>query len=347
MAERRPLILDGGLMKELPSGDSLPTPDLGAPITLAHSAGTITLDVSAGQVFEFEADDTVEPEINVVGSFTEVNSNSSFHTLDLPAGAAAGDYVVLVVGGRYDSSSYKATVQTAGYTLIHEEVSSGDVLSQVFGKFITDDTNIQTSVASAVADNTAYACAAFRGVDTSSPLDVAVQVAYSASASINPAGVTTVTDNAVVVAALSAALYNALSITPPAGYTSLNSSRSANSDAAAGLIYKEVPTAGSEDPGSFTYGDADSFTRAVTLALRPDAGSGFQADYTLSLTNKPTTIKLIRAYLETKTGVGVWDVSDIDEWIGDAPAFDSAGVHVIDLQVSAARTVGEYLGVAA
>jgi hypothetical protein len=54
MAVRRPLVLDGGVVRQLPTGDTLPT-SIAPVVTLDASAATVNVDFSLGSVFAIEA----------------------------------------------------------------------------------------------------------------------------------------------------------------------------------------------------------------------------------------------------------------------------------------------------
>jgi len=54
MAVKRPLVLDGGVIRQLPTSDTLPA-SIAPVVTLDNSAGTVNVDFSAGSLFGIEA----------------------------------------------------------------------------------------------------------------------------------------------------------------------------------------------------------------------------------------------------------------------------------------------------
>lgn len=127
--------------------------------------------------------------------------------------------------------------------------------------------------ASAPAQTSNGVVSCFRGVDTTTPLDVTyVQGSHvsknATPATTNPA-ITTNTDNAVVVLFIWVSGASVTGFTAPSGYTEIEELINTSSNMA--VAYKEVTTAGTETPGAWTatgIGTTET-VEMMTLALKP------------------------------------------------------------------------------
>ena len=311
---------------------------------LSHSSGVITLDVMAGDVFEFEADDYNPGGVTVVGATkTVVNNDAAF---DLPAGLLEGDVIF------YCGMDYPSTPNPTGYTSLATPSIGGGITGRVSYKVMgaipdTEITGLNAYQGAALA---------LRGVDPA-VLDAVTAAASDTSTGtttdIDPAQITTVTDAAMSLVALfseivtgSQSQVEGAAISGYAEGVAATYEFSASYHYAAAFHTKEVATAGAENPPILS-GGGHRLWATLTVPVRPAPPSG-QAAYTLSLTNKPASgVRPILVYLEVKTAAGSWDVSDIDEWIGGAPDLNVVGVHAIEIHANAAKTKAEYKGLVA
>lgn len=295
--------------------------------TLTHASGVINMDVSAADRFEFEADVYVVGNIQLHASKSTAGSGE----IVLPGIPQENDLVLIAVTG-----GPTAAIDT-DYTLIHRYNYSNPDTYLAYRKLgASPDTTVTTHSIDAAA------IAVFRGVDPVTPFDVPSLQIGGGTTGPNPPSVTTVTDGALLVASI--AELNDITGGSMAGFTLIEELHAGSEFVA--MLSRKIDVASTYDPPAWSIVGLPIWWAASTV-LRPAAGSG-ENNYTLNLLNKPTgSPKSIRVYLETKTDTGSWDMTDVDEWIGATPAFDSVGVHVIDLEVQDTRTVGEYLGVAA
>ena len=125
----------------------------------------------------------------------------------------------------------------------------------------------------------------FRGVDTTTPLD-ATTTEYSAvnegDTPTSPS-ITTVTDDAWVLTLCQMNFYaSSATATPPSGYTEIVDGWTANNNYHL-VGYKEVASAGAENPGTWTVTTADTASELMsfTMALRPAVTA---TEYTKTLT---------------------------------------------------------------
>ena len=207
-------------------------------------------------------------------TFVGVASSENSSTIDISGlGLAEGD-IVYVVGGRDNSD----TINTpSGYTPDIVEVS-GSARCRTFYKIMgaTPDTSVSGLTSNSQCGHTAIA---FRGVDTTTPLDVASQGDFenSSNTDLNPPSITTVTDNSMI---LCGGFHDddTGSRSSPSGYA-LGASYSVGSSGSGGTVntaYKILASFGSENPGSFA-GSNDQWA-AFTAALRPITANDLLAD---------------------------------------------------------------------
>lgn len=338
MAERRPLILDGGSFKELPSGDVLPVPLTKA--TLNHTAGVIDLDVAAANVFEFEAD------VYVSGGITPLSAvKGSGSSLDISSmGLLEND--TIIVGSmlsRTSSSALVASFSTAGVDQIafaSDDSGSGTAAIRLGKKRMGAVPDTSLSFGGVFSDTIAIG---FRGVD---PVieDVPASSGTRRWSYDTPTSNDTVTDGCYGLVMMTKWGGESFSF---AGLTNLFLGAGDE-----GLQYISVDRVGPVNAGPQTFPQSSSWSpdRNVAWAttfLRPASSSG-EKDYTLNLTNKPAdVVKPLMAFLEVRTTAGSWNVSAIDEWIDGAPDLNVVGKHAIKIWANATLTVAEYKGLVA
>lgn len=201
-------------------------------------------------------------------------------TLSTIAGLAQNDLVIVSFAiGTNDGVDLDMTMVTAGYTevadLFHNDTQ--DCNLGVFYKFMPS-----TPDASAVVDGqggvdaaVAAVCKVFRGVDTTTPMDVAATTAsVPDTMHPNPPSIDWTTAGVcVVIAGASAHVVGAGGYTFPFGYTDGSTSRFSDdtTGCSVGMGHKLAP-ADPEDPGVMTHAGTDNAgysNAAVTMALRP------------------------------------------------------------------------------
>jgi hypothetical protein len=192
--------------------------------------------------------------ITLVGTPT----TSATTSISLPTGLQQNDLVVIC-------SVADSTTQSlpTGYTNGQNGASNSTNYRWSY-KFmgVTPDTT-----ATNLASSSAHIAFAFRGVDTTTPLDVtSPAIATATSGMPNSPSITTTTDTAMIVAA--GFLDDdavAASVTAPSTYTLINAAQNGATVMAA---YKLKSPAGADDPAVFGGSGTDSWVGA-TFALRP------------------------------------------------------------------------------
>lgn len=227
--------------------------------------------------------------VELVGTTTASGTLSAY---DMPLTAlaggigsapAAGDLVV-VVNTFINTKNFDPGVGTAGYTEV-ADLYSNDSLDtnlsvdyKVMGS--TPDTTVSCNGSSATADASVCLALVFRGIDSTTPLDVtATSITGTSAEDIDCPSTTPATSGALVVC-LGGAVGGALpsgAFTWPSGYTEgADISSDPGNVALAVGAYTRWSGSGAEDPGAFalTMGTSGSDSwGAVTLALRPAAAS--------------------------------------------------------------------------
>ncbi len=210
---------------------------------------------------------TITPTISVspsVGSgITFINSaQSTTGTLTLPTGLQQND-LVIVASYRDDTTVALATGYTNG-----QQGLSNSVNYRWAYKFMpaTPDTTI-TGLDST---NVIHIAMVFRGVNTTTPLDVTVPaVATNTAGMPNPPSITPVTNNSMIVA-IGYLDDDIITATAPTNYTLARTANYGSAGAGGTVMgaYRRLVTAAAENPGTFGGGGDDAWV-ASTVALRP------------------------------------------------------------------------------
>lgn len=218
--------------------------------------------------------------ISLVGTTGSALNNTQDITLTMPSGISAGDFVVAgcCVGAVTDED---LTISDSGWTEIadlYADDEGTDTNLAVFYKrmgTVPDSTVTFPHPLSDALHGMAAGLMAYSGVDRSTALDATPTTATGKDSGIpdNPS-ITTVTDNAVVIAVAGNQRADAV-VTSPSGYG--NQVAYAINETVAGTSFymadKTVATAGAEDPAAWTDVSTSSASSwaACTVALRPQA----------------------------------------------------------------------------
>jgi hypothetical protein len=197
------------------------------------------------------------PLPELVGYNTATNSTS----ISLNFGHSSGDLLFLMV-----CSDSGGITTISGWTLGQWNGSSSPASSWFYK--ISDGT--ETSVTGLDGSSSAHLAFAFKNIDQTTPLDVSSPTMVAgAGTTPNPPAITTVTNNAVVIAMAFQDDDNNLVVNSyPTGYTAIGIANSSNSYASSIASYKIVQTAGSEDPSAYSLSLSDG-NFSATAALRP------------------------------------------------------------------------------
>ena len=232
--------------------------------------------------------------IALKGSTSKMTTGSTTEDITLPGSPAKDDICVLALA--LDSSSGSGWVNTAGWNNVY--TLSGLPEFEVYWKRMgaTPDTVVSVT-AGAASRRMATVIQTWSGVDTTTALDVTSTTATGASGDPDPASITTVTDNAVVIAIGAWDDDTFTDAAAPSGYGDLieqeTTGAAANQGATVAMASKLVTSFGAENPGAFS-GSGDDEWAAVTMALRPGA-SGTEISATtdaLVLTEFAATLTL-------------------------------------------------------
>jgi len=202
---------------------------------------------------------------------TTSTASSTSHTINIPAGVAANDVILIVFAATSTLSTF------TGYAKLDGSVSPCEVIC----KLATGSEGTSVDVSTSGATPSESLTLLIRGVSVAS-LGVASNIdsgiATGSSASPNPPSLAPSTLSAGDgVLWLAAAGFNAGSLSgTPSGYTSQGISASGSLSAGVG---SKSSTATSEDPGAFSAG-SDATWRCFTIAIGtlPAAGGLFNLE---------------------------------------------------------------------
>jgi len=178
--------------------------------------------------------------------------------------------VVVVFGAR--STANNPSIVTSGYTTIGTSEPLGGAFYKRMGA--SPDTNVVCTGESDAFYTATYVCFVLRGVDTTTAEDATATTATATSTNPDAPSITTVTNNAWVIAfAGMAALDSA--VTVPSGYSNhatLGTNGIIGDTTVAGCTFEKT-TAGAENPPSWTDWLSGTW-KTYSIALRP-AGAGW------------------------------------------------------------------------
>lgn len=209
------------------------------------------------------------------------NASQAIPLTDLTGGVASapgpGDLVIIAFGFRADTNQDLAIV-TGGYTEVADLFGSDTISAQlgVFYKVMSGSPDISVTVGSTTATDDGQPYAAihvWRGIDGTTPMDVAATIATGASSTIpNPPAITPVTAGAIIIGiGLSGNISSTGgAYTHPAFSNLVTAGTLDGCSIAIGSI--QWPGSGAYDPAAFGISWSNSTVPgwcAATLALRP------------------------------------------------------------------------------
>jgi len=210
--------------------------------------------------------------IAIVGT-PRVGSQASGANVTLIFDVAPQENDLVLVCGGHGSDAVSIGPSTAGYTAIatHTASPKGGIWRKFMGS--TPDTQVVCIGGGDAQDAVAYGSIVLRGVDLTTPLDVAHTVAGPSSvANPDPPSIEPVTNGVWIVAAYWEQGRDVSASSGPSGYSNFASIGQIDTNRfGVGLATKFLATAAPEDPGVFTLGTALTWY-TVTLALRPFVG---------------------------------------------------------------------------
>lgn len=219
--------------------------------------------------------------ISFVGSANNSAANGGNVTLTVPGGVVQNDIIIVAytIGALINAAM---SVSTAGYTEISELYANGstnDTNLAVYYKVqgATPDTTVTCVGAGGASEAVTAVLMVFRGVDTTTPLDVTTTTATgTGTGRPTPPAITPVTAGSWIVCAgggasdIQSAFTNPGDLSTTAGHF-VSVAQADTVDSATGMGFKTDWTSGAFTPAQWTGGStaaADSWA-AFTLALRP------------------------------------------------------------------------------
>lgn len=205
----------------------------------------------------------------VVGTLTSAGSGNV--TPALPA-HAAGD-LLLCLSASTDTVAH--TVATAGWTRIYMLNGAGNHRAAAFYKMAASGAETNPTITHTGGNSVIARCTRFRGVDTTTPFDVAYAGAHAANRTddeVRTGTLTTVTNGAMLLFAAHLNDNRTRSAVPTGWTDVFYSTTSSGNDSAIGLVSLTQATAAAAGPIVMNIsGNAES--HGVILALRPAASS--------------------------------------------------------------------------
>lgn len=233
---------------------------------------------------QFRAADSAVSAVLFVGAGAQVaRETAGSITPVIPTGTQASDFAVLIIAGRPADTSEPAA--PAGWTLRSSslrEVGTNDLKIMTFYRVLTGgDANPSITLpASWVGTDTrgmSGQIAVWRGVDTTTPFDVADVTGNDGNGNEfwTPPSITTVTDGATAVSAVASSDNNQLGFDTAQGFTLRMSGTAYDTftggDHAIGLADKVQATAGAVTmPNWEQLNNNDDYWAGITFALRPN-----------------------------------------------------------------------------
>jgi hypothetical protein len=224
-----------------------------------------------------------------VGGTTSVTYNFS-SLLDATSSTptlASGDFVLVHYVRTNNSDQSAASMTPSGYTAISPDQYTSSAwghVNELFAyKFITSDTSVTLPATGASSDYTfAATIHVFRGIDSSTPLDVsATSSTASNGANTDPAAITPTSAGAWIVVGCAASLDRSANYNNGSDLSTVtNHFRAVEANSVGGSFYyatvgtglKTNWSSGSFDPAAWSSGPqslASFNSTSITLALRP------------------------------------------------------------------------------
>jgi hypothetical protein len=218
----------------------------------------------------------------------------------MPPLAAVGDYIVVFITTTQDGTPNTPTTNGVPWTFLGSQVVGTTTTAPecaAYGRFkIVGDPSTVTFT-NGLSSGSGYGLTAqsmaFSGVNTTTPIDTTATTSSGTAAPPDPASITTVTPNCMIVAigfmdGDTGTLVKSSGYTDPIGTVDTNSGGGADNGSRATVCYKALTSAGAENPGVYTT-NTNASHGSITIALRPASGGAGSVDGTAALTGVPFT----------------------------------------------------------
>jgi hypothetical protein len=200
-------------------------------------------------------------------------------TIDLPTGLAADDVLILCAATDTTHTAGAAT----GWTHILSQADGTDSTLSVWWRLATGSEGATEVVAMfAAGESCAYGCVAYRGVDTSAPINQQASADNGASGSISGPSVTPAVDNCMIIQIHGGDHTAGFSATPDASPVANERVDQINAGTGA-YIYLQDYLQGTAAAIALDSTKSSSMDDAsIQLALKPAAGGGGVTNHFLS-----------------------------------------------------------------
>ena len=204
-------------------------------------------------------------------------TDSSAQTLEVPPPAGISDGEILCIAA-FANDNVTVSTPEAGWTKDSEiqSTTAGDKTIALFLKIASSESGDYTiDIDGGVNEILKGVCFRIAGNSATQP-DTASQAHDGSfnSDTMNPDPITTANDGSLVFSICGATQTIATPGSQPSGYQKLTEEGTITY---LGVAYKLVPTAGVEDPGTWSGLGATADSVGITMAIRSDAGGGVTA----------------------------------------------------------------------
>lgn len=219
--------------------------------------------------------------ISFVGSAEGQAIDGANFTITMPGGVQQNDFVLVLGSASYVQATGNFGVSTAGYTSIYDANwgtgNQGEIAWKIMGA--SPDSDIAIDAAAGVTTDSASAVVlVFRGVDTTTPIDVATTSATGSSTTPDSPSITT--DVGGVVCSGFMGDVTDATVTAPTGYNNqVDITSNDGEDTVTGLAWIAVGASTTENPPSWT-GMTSADWNAFSIAIRAAAVGGGGATFT-------------------------------------------------------------------
>lgn len=215
--------------------------------------------------------------ISYIASATNNTGSSTSITVSVPTGTQDGDVMIAAYGNGQDDGTTPAISGWTSIGYVEDATISNNTLALFYRVASSEPASYTMTYDSSTSNLTSGIISTFRGVDTTTPLDVTYVEGshYLKEQNVteaNPPSITTTTNGAFVIYVVHCKGAVVTAITPASGYT--EAAEIIGNNRYMQMAYKEVPTAGAEDPGVVVLVDAGGTLEdpaTMVIAISPAA----------------------------------------------------------------------------
>jgi hypothetical protein len=208
-------------------------------------------------------------------SQTGNNNNGGDVTLTFDAVTPPLEDDVVVVFGGHGATTTTLAAPGSGYTQIGIHTGSGPIFGAWYKRMGgTPDASVVCSGGGDAQDGVSYCCWTFSGVDTTTAEDATATTAGpTTSSNPNNPSITTVTDNAWVLAMAGSTAFDSTPGTVSGYSNTISQTRNETADLTSAGATLDKTSFGAEDPAAWSSWTSGQWY-TITAALRPAAAAG-------------------------------------------------------------------------